>query len=210
MSLPQFTLFEHRLEEKYNELLKKLPGVVKELRLSNSIKDGDLQRIKKGVFQQLWSTWETIDFEVKDAGISVQNQEYEFEESIAKDILGVKLSSPIVNGYITLYYAIYTIPYSGSTDSLKYTTIYPSEKVYMVDHEAYLALTIYADRPIEIAADQIKAEKDRLLDMFKKNQDASEKYINTKEDTFKDAIDKEIDFNFKSGRDEISDNSLLL
>ena len=184
MSLSKFTLFEHRLEEKYNELLKKLPGVIKELRLSNSIKDGDLQRIKKGVFKELWSTWENIDFEVKTSEISVQNQEYEFEESIAKDILGIKLSSPIVNGYITLYYAIYTIPYSGSVESLKYTTIYPTEKVFITDHSNYMALTIYADRPIEIAAEQIKAEKDRYLEMFEKKPGSQRKIYQHKRRSF--------------------------
>lgn len=210
MSLPKFTIFEHRLEEKYNEIILKLPQFIKALRLSNSLEEGDLGKIKKDTFDELWRTWKTIDFEVKTSEISVQNQEFSFEKSIASDVIGTNMDDKAINGFVTLYYAIYTVPYSGNIDSIKYTTIYPKEKVFLVDHSGYFALTIYADTPIEESAEQIKSEKNRLLEMFKKNQDSNESYINTKEDTLKDAIDKEIDFYFKSGHDEISDNDLLL
>lgn len=210
MSIPKFTIFEHRLEEKYNSLVQKLPQIIKALRLSNSLEDGDLNKIKKDVFKDLWKTWENIDFEVKTSEISVQNQEFEFEKSVAKDILGNHLNAQAIQDFVTLYYAIYTVPYSGDIESVKYTTIYPKEHIYLTDHSGYFALTVYADQPIEQSAEQIKNEKNRILDMFAKNQEANEFYINTKEDAFKDAIDKEIDFYFKSGHDEISDNNLLL
>ena len=101
------------------------------------------------------------------------------------------------NDDVTLYYAIYTAPYSGKIDAVKYTTIYPKEEVYLTDHSGYFALTVYALNPIPQSAELIK-------------QEANKTFIKAKEDVLKDAIDKEIDFNFKSGRDEISDNNLLL
>jgi hypothetical protein len=208
MSIPKFTLFEHRLEEKYTRIIQELPAMIKAIRLSNSLEDGNLKKIKKDVFDDLSSQWALNGFEVKTSNISVQNQEYEFEKSVAGDIVGENLITSLmsVTDYIKLYYAIYTVPYTGNIDALKYTTIYPQEEVYLTDHSGYFALTIYSASPIAQSADVIKSEKDRILDQIKKNQDANEAFIKS----LKDAIDKEIDFHFKSGRDEISDNNLLL
>jgi len=80
----------------------------------------------------------------------------------------------------------------------------------LTDHGDYFALTIYSLNPIDKSAEFIKSEKNRILDMITKNQEANEKYIDSKEDALKDAIGKEIDFHFKSGHGEISDNNLLL
>lgn len=210
MSLPKFTLFEHRLEEKYTSLVQQLPEMINALKLSNSLEDGKLSKIKKDVYDDLSSSWDLGDFNIKTSDISVQNQEFEFEKSVAGDILGRNLHSTHGSDYITLYYAIYTVPYSGKIDAVKYTTIYPKEEIYLTDHSGYFSLTIYSITPIEQSADFIKSEKNRILDLIGKNQEANEKYFEAKEDALKDAIDKEIDFNFKSGRGEISDNNLLL
>jgi len=211
MSIPKFTLFEYRLEDKYTAMVQKLPEMIKALRLSNSLEEGNLAKIKKDIYDDLTSSWELTDFEVKTSDISVQNQEFEFEKSVAADVLGnTSISSSVLGDYVTLYYAIYTVPYSGKIDALKYTTIYPKEDVYLTDHSSYFALTIYALTPVKDSADAIKHEKDRILELIEKNQEANEKYFESKEDAIKDAIDKEIDFHFKSGRNEISDNDLLL
>lgn len=210
MSIPKFALFEHRLEEKYNSLVHKLPDMIKALRLSNSLEEGNLSKIKKDVYTDLSGSLDMIDFDIKTSDISVQNQEFNFEKSVAADIMGTALSPGYLGDYVTLYYAIYTVPYSGKIDALKYTTIYSKEEVYLTDHTDYFALTIYALNPIQASAETIKNEKNRILDMITKNQEANKAYIKSKEEVLKDAIDKEIDFRFKSGRDEISDNSLLL
>lgn len=210
MTIPKFTLFEHRLEEIYNESLRKLPEIIKALRLSNSLEEGNLSKIKKDVFEQLSGHWDFLDFNIKKSDISVQNQEFSFEKSIAADILETVLSSSLTSDFITLYYAIYTIPYSGNIEAVKYTTIYPKEEVYLTDHSDYLALTVYSLFPVKESSEAIKHEKDRVLDMIDKNHEANKTYIKDKESHLKDAIDKEIDFNFKSGRNEISDNNSLL
>ncbi len=210
MTLPKFTLFENRLEEKYNTMFHELPSVIKGLRLSNSLEEGNLNKIKKDVFDALWKTWEPIEFEIKTSAITVQNQEFKFERSLATDIMGTSLTSSLTAEFVTLYYAIYTVPFSGKIDALKYTTIYPKEEVYLTDHSDYFALTVYTLTPIKESAEAIKHEKDRVLDLITKNQEANKTYIKGKEEFLKDAIDKEIDFHFKSGRDEISDNDLLL
>lgn len=210
MSLPKFTLFEHRLEDKYNNLIQSLPEMIKALKLSNSLEDGDLADIKKDFFEDLSGTWKLNDFSVKDSDISVQNQEFRFEKSVASDVIGTDLSNIIFDDYVTLYYAIYTVPYAGKIDALTYTTIYPKEEIYLTDHSGYFSLTIYALNPIDQSFDQIKLEKNRILDLIKKNQEANESYFDSKKEALKDAIDKEIDFYFKSGRNEISDNNLLL
>jgi len=210
MSITKFTLFEHRLEEKYQALVQKLPEMIKALRLSNSLEDGKLNKIKEDVYDDLSDSWESGDFDIKTSSVSVQNQEFKFEKSVAADILGTNMNSSLTSDYITLYYAIYTVPYSGKIDTVKYTTTYPKEEVYLTDHGDYFALTIYSLNPIDKSAEFIKGEKNRILDMITKNQEANEKYIDSKEDALKDAIDKEIDFHFKSGRGEISDNNLLL
>lgn len=210
MTIPKFALFEHRLEEIYNENLLKLPEMVKALRLSNSLEEGDLNKIKKDVFEQLSAHWNFNDFEIKKSDISVQNQEFSFEKSVAADILGHGLTSSITADFVTLYYAIYTIPYSGEIDAVKYTTIYPKEEVYLTDHGTYLALTVYSLFPVSESSENIKHEKNRILDMIDRNHEANKAYIKEKENHLKDAIDKEIDFNFKSGRNEISDNNSLL
>ena len=212
MSIPKFTLFEHRLEEKYTKMVQELPGMIKALRLSNSLEDGDLSKIKKDVFANLSSEWGFDDFKIKTSDISVQNQEYEFEKSVAAGVLGTTSTSSLtsITDYVTLYYAIYTVPYTGKIDALKYTTIYPKEDVYLTDHSDYFALTIYSQNPINRSAEVIKGEKDRILNLITKNQEANKAYIKSKDDALKDAIDKEIDFRFKSGRNEISDNDLLL
>jgi hypothetical protein len=210
MTIPKFALFEHRLEEIYNENLRKLPEMIKALRLSNSLEEGDLNKIKKDVFDQLSGNWDFNEFDIKKSDISVQNQEFSFEKSIAADILGTHLTSSITSDFVTLYYAIYTIPYSGNIEAVKYTTIYPKEEIYMTDHGNYLALTIYSLFPVKESSEAIKHEKDRVLDMIDKNHEANKAYIKDKEGHLKDAIDKEIDFNFKSGRNEISDNNSLL
>lgn len=211
MSIPKFTLFERRLEEKYTTMVKGLPDMIKALRLSNSLEEGNLNKIKKDIFIDLSKNWDHTDFEIKTSDISVQNQEYEFEKTVAADIMGITAVNTglAVSDYVKLYYAIYTVPYSGKIDSLKYTTIYPKEEVYLTDHSGYFSLTFYTLNPIAESAGEIKHEKDRILDMIKKNQEANKAYIKSKEDALKDAIDKEIDFHFKSGRNEISDNSLL-
>jgi len=210
MNIPKFTLFEHRLEEKYQTIFQGLPQMIKALKLSNSLEDGNLNKIKKDVFDDLWSTWNGVDFDIKTSAITVQNQEFNFEKSVAAEVMGTSLTSSFSSDYVTLYYAIYTVPFSGNIDALKYTTIYPKEPVYLTDHSDYFALTIYNLKPVKESAEQIKHEKDSILDLITKNQEANKAYIKSKEDTLKDAIDKEIDFNFKSGRDEISDNNLLL
>jgi len=212
MSLPKFTLFEHRLEEKYTTMLQELPDMIKALKLSNSLEEGNLSKIKDDVFDDLSKNWDYNGFDIKTSEISVQNQEYEFEKSVAADIIGttaVNLPPIVGTDYVKLYYAIYTVPYSGKIDTLKYTTIYPKEDVYLTDHSGYFSLTFYASKPIKESAEEIKHAKDRILDVIKKNQDANEAYIKSKDDALKDAIDKEIDFHFKSGRNEISDNNLL-
>lgn len=210
MSIPKFTLFEHRLEEKYNTLIHSIPEMIKALRLSNSLEDGDLKKIKKDVYQDLSNSFDLEDFEIKTADITVQNQEFSFERSIAADMLGLEVTNFAVTDYVTLYYAIYTVPYSGKIDALKYTTIYPKEEIYLTDHSGYFALTIYAVKPISASAETIKREKDRILDIISKNQEANEAFVKSKEEALKDMIDREIDLHFKSGRDEISDNNLLL
>lgn len=210
MTLPKFTLFEHRLEEKYNTMFHELPSVIKGLRLSNSLEEGNLKKIKKDVFDSMWKTWEPIEFEIKTSAVTVQNQEFKFEKSLAADIMGTHLTNSLNAEFVTLYYAIYTVPFSGDIDAVKYTTIYPKEDVYLTDHSDYFALTVYALTPITESAEAIKHEKDRILDLITKNQEANKTYIKGKEEILKDAIDKEIDFHFKSGRDEISDNNLLL
>lgn len=212
MSIPKFTLFEHRLEEKYTKMVQELPDMIKALRLSNSLEDGDLSKIKKDVFTNLSSEWGFDDFKIKTSDISVQNQEYNFEKSVAADVLGATSTSSFSNisDYVTLYYAIYTVPYTGKIDALKYTTIYPKEDIYLTDHSSYFALTVYSLNPVTQSAEVIKSEKDRILDLITKNQEANKAYIKSKDDTLKDAIDKEVDFRFKSGRNEISDNDLLL
>ena len=210
MNIPKFTLFEHRLEEKYSNIFKQIPALIKGLRLANSLDGGDLKKIKNDAFDQLWKTWDGMDFEIKTSGITVQNQEFNFERSIATEIIGASLPSTLTTEFVTLYYAIYTVPFSGEIEAIKYTPIYPKEQVYLADHSDYFALTIYSLHPIKVAAETIKHEKDRILDLITKNQEANKAYIKSKEGLLKDAIDKEIDFHFKSGRDEISDNSLLL
>ncbi|MVN21903.1 hypothetical protein [Mucilaginibacter arboris] len=212
MSIPKFTLFEHRLEEKYTAIVQELPEMIKALRLSNSLEDGNLNKIKKDIFDDLSGQWGFSDFEVKVPDISVQNQEYEFEKSVAGDIMGENSIASLrsVTDYIKLYYAIYTVPYTGTINALKYTTIYPKEEVYLTDHSGYFSLTVYSVKPIKESAEEIKHAKDRVLDLLKKNQEANKAYIKSKDDALKDAIDKEIDFHFKSGRDEINDNNLLL
>ncbi|MGI4751323.1 MAG: hypothetical protein ACRYFB_11885 [Janthinobacterium lividum] len=210
MSIPKFTLFEHRLEEKYNKMIFQLPEMIKALKLSNSLEDGKLNKIKKDVFDDLFESWDLGDFEVKTSSISVQNQEFDFDKTVAGEVLGRNLHSTHGSDYITLYYAIYTVPYSGKIDALKYTTIYPKEEIYLTDHSGYFSLTVYSITPVDQSAEVIKAEKNRILELIEKNQEANEKYIESKEEALKDAIDKEIDFHFKSGRGEISDNSLLL
>jgi hypothetical protein len=211
MSIPKFTLFEHRLEGKYTTMIQELPAMIKALKLSNSLEDGDLKKIKKDVYADLSTQWGIGDFEIKTSDISVQNQEYQFEKSVAGDIMGENLIASLmsVTDYINLYYAIYTVPYTGNIDSLKYTTIYPKEDVYLTDHAGYFSLTVYSVKPVTESAEEIKHAKDRILEMIKKNQEANEAYIKSKEEALKDAIDKEIDFHFKSGRNEISDNNLL-
>lgn len=208
MSIPKFTLFEHRLEGKYNTVFQKLPEMIKALRLSNSLDDGDLSKIKKDVFKDLTSTW-NMDFEIKRSAISVQNQEFNFEKSIATDILNTTTSSTMPGDFVTLYYAIYTVPYTGKFESVKYTTSNSPENVFLTEHSNYFALTVYALNPIEQSANTIKAEKDRILNLIEKNQEANEAFIKSKESLLKDAIDKEIDLHFKSGHGEITDNSLL-
>ncbi len=210
MTIPKFTLFEHRLEEKYSNLFKQIPALIKGLRLANSLDSGDLKKIKKDAFEQLWKTWDGLDFEIKTSDITVQNQEFNFDRSIATEILGASLPSTSTAEFVTLYYAIYTVPFSGDIEAIKYTTIYSKEQVYLADHSGYFALTIYSLHPVKISAETIKHEKDRILELITKNQEANKAYIKSKEELLKDAIDKEIDFHFKSGRDEISDNSLLL
>lgn len=210
MTVPKFALFEHRLEEIYNESLRKLPEMIKALRLSNSLDEGDLKKIKKDVFDDLSGRWDFNDFKIKTSDISVQNQEFSFEKSVAADILGTSLTSSLTSDYVTLYYAIYTVPYSGSIDSAKYTTIYPKEEVYLIDYSTYFSLTVYSLYPVKESSEAIKHEKDRVLDMITKNHDANAAYIKDKETNLKDAIEKEIDINFKSGRNEISDNESLL
>lgn len=210
MSIPKFTLFEHRLEEKYNKVIVQLPEVIKALKLSNSLEDGKLNKIKKDIYDDLYTGFDLGDFDIESSKISVQNQEFSFDKTVAGEVLNRDLHSTHGSDYITLYYAIYTVPYSGKIDAIKYTTIYPSEKIYLTDHSGYFSLTIYSITPVDQSADVIKAEKNRILDMIEKNQEANEKFIENKEEVLKDAIDKEIDFHFKSGRGEISDNSLLL
>ncbi len=210
MSIPKFTLFEHRLEEKYNKIISQLPEMIKALKLSNSLEDGKLKIIKKDIYNDLSKELDLGDFEIKTSDISVQNQEFNFEKTVAGEVLGRDVHSTQDSDYITLYYAIYTVPYSGKIDTVKYTTIYPKEEIYLTDHSSYFSLTIYSITPVEQSAEVIKAEKNRILDMIEKNQEANEKYIDSKEEALKDIIDKEIDFHFKSGRGEISDNSLLL
>lgn len=210
MTIPKFALFEHRLEEIYNENWRKLPEMVRALRLSNSLEEGDLYKIKKDVFDQFSASWNFNDFEIKKSDISVQNQEFSFEKSVAADILAHGLTSSLTTDFVTLYYAIYTIPYSGEIDAVKYTTIYPKEEVYLTDHGTYLALTVYSLFPVSESSENIKHEKNRILDMIDKNQEANKAYIKEKESFLKDAIDKEIDLHFKSGRNEISDNNSLL
>ncbi|RYE36982.1 MAG: hypothetical protein EOP42_01375 [Sphingobacteriaceae bacterium] len=210
MSIPKFTLFEHRLEEKYNKIIVELPEMIKALKLSNSLEDGKLNKIKKDIYDDLDKGFDLGDFEIKTSDISVQNQEFNFDKTVAGEVLNRDLHSTHGSDYITLYYAIYTVPYAGKIDALKYTTIYPQEEIYLTDHSGYFSLTIYSITPVDQSADVIKAEKNRILDMIEKNQEANEKFIESKEDALKDAIDKEIDFHFKSGRGEISDNSLLL
>lgn len=210
MSIPKFTLFEHRLEEKYNKIILQLPEMIKALKLSNSLEDGKLDKIKKDIYGDLSKDLDLGDFEIKTSDISVQNQEFNFDKTVAGEVLGRDLHSTHGSDYITLYYAIYTVPYSGKIDALKYSTIYPKEEIYLTDHSSYFSLTIYSITPVDQSADVIKAEKNRVLDMIEKNQEANEKYIDSKEEALKDAIDKEIDFHFKSGSGEISDNSLLL
>lgn len=210
MSIPKFTLFEHRLEEKYNKIIFQLPEMIKALKLSNSLEDGKLDKIKKDIYNDLSKDLDLGDFEIKTSDISVQNQEFNFDKTVAGEVLGRNLLSTHGSDYITLYYAIYTVPYSGKIDSLKFSTIYPKEEIYLTDHSSYFSLTIYSITPVDQSADVIKAEKNRILDMIEKNQEANEKYIDSKEKALKDAIDKEIDLHFKSGRGEISDNSLLL
>ncbi|RYE27221.1 MAG: hypothetical protein EOP42_19525 [Sphingobacteriaceae bacterium] len=210
MSIPKFSLFENRLEDKYNKLISRLPEIIKALRLSNSLEDGKLSAIKKDVYNDLFEGFDLGDFDIKTSEISVQNQEFNFDKTVAGEVLGRDLHSIHGSDYITLYYAIYTIPYSGNIEALKYTTIYPKEEIYLTDHSNYFSLTIYSITPVDQSADVIKAEKNRILAMIEKNQDANETFIEGKEDALKDAIDKEIDFHFKSGRGEISDNSLLL
>ncbi len=210
MSIPKFTLFEHRLEEKYNKIILQLPEMIKALKLSNSLEDGKLDKIKKDIYGDLSKDLDLGDFEIKTSDISVQNQEFNFDKTVAGEVLGRNLHSTHGSDYITLYYAIYTVPYSGKIDALKYTTIYPKEEIYLTDHSSYFSLTIYSITPVDQSADVIKAEKNRVLDMIEKNQEANDKYIDSKEEALKDAIDKEIDLHFKSGSGEISDNSLLL
>lgn len=210
MSIPKFTLFEHRLEEKYNKIILQLPEMIKALKLSNSLEDGKLDKIKKDIYGDLSKDLDLGDFEIKTSDISVQNQEFNFDKTVAGEVLGRNLHSTHGSDYITLYYAIYTVPYSGKIDALKYSTIYPKEEIYLTDHSSYFSLTIYSITPVDQSADVIKAEKNRVLDMIEKNQEANEKYIDSKEEALKDAIDKEIDLHFKSGSGEISDNSLLL
>lgn len=210
MSIPKFTLFEHRLEEKYNKLIVQLPEMIKALKLSNSLEAGKLNKIKKDFYDDLSKELDLGDFEIKTSDISVQNQEFDFDKTVAGEVLGRNLHSTHGSDYITLYYAIYTVPYSGEINALKYTTIHPKEEIYLTDHSGYFSLTIYSITPVDQSADVIKAEKNRILDMIEKNQEANENYIDSKEDALKDAIDKEIDFHFKSGRGEISDNNLLL
>lgn len=210
MSIPKFTLFEHRLEEKYNKIILQLPEMIKALKLSNSLEDGKLDKIKKDIYGDLSKDLDLGDFEIKTSDISVQNQEFNFDKTVAGEVLGRNLHSTHGSDYITLYYAIYTVPYSGKIDALKYSTIYPKEEIYLTDHSSYFSLTIYSITPVDQSADVIKAEKNRVLDMIEKNQEANEKYIDSKEEALKEAIDKEIDLHFKSGSGEISDNSLLL
>lgn len=210
MTIPKFALFEHRLEELYNDSMQELPKMIKALRLSNSLDEGDLKKIKKGVYEDLSGNMDFNDFKIKTSDISVQNQEFSFEKSIAADIMGRNLYSSLTSDFVTLYYALYTVPYSGSIKSVKYTTIYPKEEVYLIDYGTYFSLTVYSLYPVTETAEAIKHEKDRVLDLLTKNQEANAKYIKDKETHLKDAIDKEIDFNFKSGRNEISDNEALL
>lgn len=184
--------------------------MIKALKLSNSLEDGKLDKIKKDIYGDLSKDLDLGDFEIKTSDISVQNQEFNFDKTVAGEVLGRNLHSTHGSDYITLYYAIYTVPYSGKIDALKYSTIYPKEEIYLTDHSSYFSLTIYSITPVDQSADVIKAEKNRVLDMIEKNQEANEKYIDSKEEALKDAIDKEIDFHFKSGHGEISDNSLLL
>lgn len=209
MSIPKFTLFEHRIEEKYNNIVQKLPEMIKALKLSNSLDDGDLKEIKEDVYDNLTKDWNLESFEIKKSDISVQNQEFSFEKSVAAEILGTPTNNSLLSDYVNLYYAIYTVPYSGNLDSIKYTTVFPTEHVYLTNYSNYFSLTIYNILPIAQSAAVIKAEKDRIIDLIEKNQEANEAYIQSREEFLKDAIDKEIDFHFKSGRDEISDNSLL-
>ncbi len=210
MSIPKFTLFEHRLEEKYKKIILQLPEMIKALKLSNSLEDGKLDKIKKDIYDDLSKDLDLGEFEIKTSDISVQNQEFNFDKTVAGEVLGRNLHSTHGSDYITLYYAIYTVPYSGKIDALKYATIYPKEEIYLTDHSGYFSLTVYSITPVDQSADVIKAEKNRVLDMIEKNQEANEKYIDSKEEALKDAIDKEIDLHFKSGHGEISDNSLLL
>lgn len=184
--------------------------MIKALKLSNSLEDGKLDKIKKDIYGDLSKDLDLGDFEIKTSDISVQNQEFNFDKTVAGEVLGRNLHSTHGSDYITLYYAIYTVPYSGKIDALKYTTIYPKEEIYLTDHSSYFSLTIYSITPVDQSADVIKAEKNRVLDMIEKNQEANDKYIDSKEEALKDAIDKEIDLHFKSGSGEISDNSLLL
>ncbi|WP_419800751.1 hypothetical protein [Mucilaginibacter sp.] len=210
MSIPKFTLFEHRLEEKYKKVIFQLPDMIKALKLSNSLDDGKLTKIKKDIFDDLYKGFDLGDFDIKSSDISVQNQEFNFDKTVAGEVLNRDLHSTHGSDYITLYYAIYTVPYSGKIDALKYTTIYPKEEIYLTDHSDYFSLTVYSITPVDQSADVIKAEKNRILDMIEKNQEANENFIESKKEALKDAIDKEVDFHFKSGRGEISDNSLLL
>ncbi len=210
MSIPKFTLFEHRLEEKYNKIIVQLPEMIKALKLSNSLDHGKLNKIKNDVFDDLHKGLDLGDFDLKTSEVSVQNQEFNFDKTVAGEVLNRDLHSTHGSDYITLYYAIYTVPYSGNPEALKYTTIYPKEEIFLTDHSGYFSLTIYSIMPIDQSAQTIKAEKNRILEMIEKNQEANENYIESKEEALKDAIDKEIDFHFKSGRGEISDNNLLL
>ncbi|MGI4729313.1 MAG: hypothetical protein ACRYGB_12130, partial [Janthinobacterium lividum] len=118
MSIPKFTLFEHRLEEKYNNIIVGLPEMIKALKLSNSLEDGKLKKIKADVFDDLYQGFDLGDFDVKSSEISVQNQEFNFDKTVAGEVLNRDLHSTHGSDYITLYYAIYTVPYAGKIDAL--------------------------------------------------------------------------------------------
>jgi len=199
-------LFEKDIEILFNEKTKLINGFVNSQQIKHDLTPEGLERIKDTVFERLWK-WP--DIQIDRSKIKRDSKDVLLSPDDALEVL-YPGKNQIEFAFHKATLAIYTLPYTGASDALHYSTKGNGFEFTGSSSGSNLEVYLYTNKEItEEIALEIRSKRDKILDRIDKVLHENRSYVTSKVEDFKKLISDLVDNSYYKEKKRNDINNLL-